>query len=160
MVCWTTISVVFATTADRFNCPAPGSTSASSSPCSGFSRSATSARISFCTSGFSSALLVGTRSRRTSYLPMTSITTRAAFLSASVANTGLVAAGAGEPLEAPVMPLSMVVTMAVGLVRPRRDAAPDSTCTLTFLSSALGASRMTCFSRIGESPLLASSMIS
>ena len=114
----------------------------------------TSAKICLRTSGVNSALLVGTRSRLTSYLPITSITTRAAFSSASVANVG----AAGGVGAAPVP--TGAGAMAGATDRPKRVMAPEPTCTLTFLSSALGASRITCFSRMGESARLASSTIS
>ncbi|MCY1561649.1 hypothetical protein D9M68_989400 [compost metagenome] len=86
---------------------------------------------------------------------MTSMTTRAACFSASVVNTG-----SGTGTSAPLSMAEAPVITTGASVKPRRAAAPDSTCTLTFLSSELGASRMTCFRRIGESPRLASSMIS
>ncbi|HNM41499.1 MAG TPA: heavy metal-associated domain-containing protein, partial [Giesbergeria sp.] len=85
------------------------------SPWAGFSRSVTSARMADCTSGVSNALLVGTRSRLTSYLPITSITTRAAWRSRSVANTGAGAAFAGA---APALAAS--VEMVGASVSPRR----------------------------------------
>jgi hypothetical protein len=95
------------------------------------SRSATSARISASApQASSSALLVGTRSRLTSYLPITSMTTRAACFSASVMNTGSGARTSAPPsaAEAPVITAGACATPVASpssAARPGLDLYAD-----------------------------------